>query len=242
MTGKNHIFVIGDSHIGLADGSEQQINAWLDRLAAREPKALYLNGDLFHYLIAHPSFRTASVDKVMAKFRELRDERGIAIHYVEGNRDFFLKGSFVEDAVTDIALEYAIPAGPTRYLIIHGDLINDRDWQYRFWRRASKSTISRLGVNLIPKAVATRFVDGVERRLATSNFKHKVRVPVELMTKFGRQRSAEGITHVVFGHFHEKLEIPVGPSLQVTVLPPWYETGEAMEIDPVTGAYEWVVV
>ena len=27
------IFVIGDSHIGLSPGSEQPINAWLDRLA-----------------------------------------------------------------------------------------------------------------------------------------------------------------------------------------------------------------
>ena len=95
------IFVIGDSHIGLADGSEKPVCAWLDRLAALQPKALYLNGDLFHYLIAHDKFRTLSVRKVLEKFREVRD-RGVAIHYVEGNRDFFLKGSFVENAVTDI--------------------------------------------------------------------------------------------------------------------------------------------
>ena len=69
----NQIYVIGDSHIGLGDGSEAPVNAWLDRLAARKPRALYLNGDLFHYLIAHRNFRTQSVDRVMAKFRELRD-------------------------------------------------------------------------------------------------------------------------------------------------------------------------
>jgi len=67
-TGK--IFVIGDSHIGLSDGAEVRVNAWLDRLAALKPKALYLNGDLFHYLIAHAKFRTTSVERVMAKFRE----------------------------------------------------------------------------------------------------------------------------------------------------------------------------
>jgi UDP-2,3-diacylglucosamine pyrophosphatase LpxH len=241
LNGKDQIFIIGDSHIGLADGSEVRVNAWLDRLAALEPKSLYLNGDLFHYLIAHPSFRTRSVDKVMAKFRELRDERGIAIHYVEGNRDFFLQGSFVEEAVTDIALEYAVPAGEKKYLVVHGDMINDRDWQYRFWRRASKSGLSKLGVNFIPKRIATNFVDSVERKLATSNFKHKSRLPLDLMAKYGEKRAAEGFTHVVFGHFHQKLTIPAGPST-VTILPPWYETGEAMQIDPESGAYEWVVV
>lgn len=242
MNGHGQIFVIGDSHIGLADGSDENVSAWLDRLAALAPKALYLNGDLFHYLIAHPSFRTRSVDKVMAKFRELRDERGIAIHYVEGNRDFFLKGSFVEDAVTDIALEYTVPAGPNKYLIVHGDMINDRDWQYRFWRAASKSAVARLGVNFIPKRIATNFVDTVEQKLASSNFKHKSRVPVELMERYGRQRAPEGFTHIVFGHFHQKLTIPAGPSTTVTVLPPWYETGEAMRIDPMTGTFDWLMV
>jgi UDP-2,3-diacylglucosamine hydrolase len=233
--------VIGDSHIGLAGGSEKDINAWMDRLAALEPRALYLNGDLFHYLIAHPKFKTSSVVKVMEKFREIRD-RGIPIHYVEGNRDFFIQGSFVEDAVTDIRLEYAVAAGTNRYLIVHGDMINDRDWQYRFWRRASKNALTKLGVNFIPKKIARDFVDGMEARLSRSNFKHKMRVPVERLEAYGRKRASEGFTHVVLGHFHEKLVLDAGRAMKVTVLPPWYETGEAMRIDSVTGEFDFVVV
>jgi UDP-2,3-diacylglucosamine hydrolase len=238
---KGQIYVIGDSHIGLADGHEKAINAWLDRLTLLEPKALYLNGDLFHYLIAHPKFRTTSVEKVMAKFGEVV-KSGTPIHYVEGNRDFFLKGSFVEDAVTDIATEYAVQAGGNRYLVVHGDMINDRDWRYRFWRRASKNFVTKLGVSFIPKKIARNFVDSVEARLSRSNFKHKSRVPVEMMEEYGRQRAREGFTHVVFGHFHEKLVLPAGENMTVTVLPPWYETGEAMRIDPATGEFEYVVV
>ncbi len=234
------IFIIGDSHIGLKDGDEQPISAWLDRLRALRPSALYLNGDLFHYLVAHRKFFTAPVEKVMRKFRELVDA-GVPIHYIEGNRDFFLKGSFVEDAVTDIALEYPVRAGLRKYLIVHGDMINDKDWPYRFWRRASKNAVTRLGLELIPKGVARRFVDGVEKRLANSNFKHKSRLPLELMEAYGRRRSAEGFTHVVFGHFHQKLVLP-GDDATITILPPWYETGEAMAIDPKTGEFSFVVV
>lgn len=239
MNGTGKIFVIGDSHIGLSDGADVPVSAWLDRLAALRPKALYLNGDLFHYLIAHEKFRTTSVTRVMAKFRELVDG-GVAVHYVEGNRDFFLRGSFVENAVTDVALEYAIPAGTRKYLIIHGDMINDGDWKYRFWRRASKNPVTRLGVSLIPKGIARNFVDSVEQRLAGSNFKHKSRLPVELMSAYGNERSLEGFTDVVFGHFHNKVVLP--GKATVTVLPPWYESGEAMVIDPVTGASEFVVL
>jgi UDP-2,3-diacylglucosamine hydrolase len=234
------IFVIGDSHIGLTAGSETPISEWLDRLAALRPRALYLNGDLFHYLIAHPKFRTEAVERVFARFRALRDS-GVAVHYVEGNRDFFLQGSFVEEGVTDVAKEYAIVAGNRKYLVIHGDMINDRDWKYRFWRQASKNSMSKLGVRLIPQRAARRFVETVEKRLARSNFKHKTRLPLEMMASYGRRRSAEGFTDVVFGHFHEKVTIPAG-NATVMVLPAWYESGEALMIEPETGESRFVKV
>jgi UDP-2,3-diacylglucosamine hydrolase len=234
------IVVIGDSHIGLSDGNERPIVAWLDRLAALRPRALYLNGDLFHYLIAHPKFYTPSVERVFAKFREVRDG-GVAIHYVEGNRDFFLAGSFAERSVTDVGLRYEFTAGAHRYLIVHGDMINDRDWPYRFWRFASKNALSRFGLALIPKRTAKRFVDSVEARLSGSNFKHKSRLPRELMEAYAAKRRADGYSDVVFGHFHQKLVMPTAGAT-VTILPPWYETGEAMVIDPATGAATFAAI
>lgn len=240
MTAPGQIFVIGDSHIGLADGSEQPIVAWLDRLEALQPRALYLNGDLFHYLIADAKFCTRSVEIVFARLRALRDA-GVPIHYVEGNRDFFLHGSFAEAAVTDVALEYALRAGAHNYLIVHGDLINDRDLPYRFWRFASKNALSRLALKVIPKRTARNFVDSVERKLAKTNFKHKSRLPLEQFEQYGRARRAQGFTNIVFGHFHEKFVEELGGAT-VTILPPWYETGEAMCIDPGSGEFTFVEI
>jgi UDP-2,3-diacylglucosamine hydrolase len=239
MISAGQIFVIGDSHIGLSEGSEKPILAWIERLIALRPRALYLNGDLFHYLIADPKFYTPPVEKVFARLRDLRDS-GIPVHYVEGNRDFFLHGSFAEEAVTDVGLEYPIEAGGRKYLIVHGDMINDRDLPYRFWRRASKNAVSKFSLRFIPKRMARRFVDRVESHLSKTNFKHKSRLPIELMEAYGRKRAAEGYTDVVFGHFHHKLVLH--GEATVTVLPPWYETGEAMVINPETGEFEFVVV
>ena len=239
MIPPGQIVVIGDSHIGLSEGNETPILSWLDRLAALRPRALYLNGDLFHYLIAHPKFYTSSVANVFARFRELRDG-GMPIHYVEGNRDFFLRGSFAEQSVTDVSIEYEVNAGDRKFLIIHGDMINDHDLPYRFWRFASKNAASRFALRFIPKKTARKFVDGIEGRLSDSNFKHKAQLPLKQMASYAQSRGAEGFTHVVFGHFHEKLVLP--GQTTVMVLPPWYETGEAMVIDPVTGAAEFVEI
>ncbi|HEY6843432.1 MAG TPA: metallophosphoesterase [Thermoanaerobaculia bacterium] len=240
MIPTGQIFVIGDSHIGLAPGSEAPIVAWLERLIMLEPMALYLNGDLFHYLIADPKFYTPAVAAVFDEFKKVRDS-GIEIHYVEGNRDFFLRGSFAEKSVTDVAHEYSLQAGANKYLVVHGDRINDRDYPYRFWRFASKNAVSRFSLKLIPRRTARKFVDSVEKRLAKTNFKHKSVLPLEQMELYAQKRHDEGFTHIVFGHFHEKLVMPTGGAT-VTILPPWYETAEAMVINPETGAFDWVVV
>jgi len=234
------IFVIGDSHIGLAPGSEGPILAWLDRLTTLQPKSLFLNGDLFHYLIADPKFYTPAVGAVFDRFRRLRDS-GVAVHYVEGNRDFFVRGSFAEKSVTDIAFEFAVSAGRNKYLIVHGDTINDRDYPYRFWRFASKNPVSKFALKMIPRRTARTFVDSVERRLARSNFKHKSTLPLDQMERYARKRREEGFTHIVFGHFHEKLVLP-GDGATVTILPPWYETGEAMVINPESGEFRFVEI
>jgi UDP-2,3-diacylglucosamine hydrolase len=235
-----HIYIIGDSHIGLAEGDEAKIVAWLDRFAALRPKALYLNGDVFHYFIGHRNFVTPSVEKFFAKLKELRDS-GVEVHYVEGNRDFFLEGSIAETSVSTLSIRRDIVAGSRRILVIHGDMINDRDRMYRFWRRFSKNPVMRLAVKLIPKGIAKRIVDEMEAKLARTNFKHRYRIPTEIMEEYGRKRAAEGYDMVVFGHFHKKLEIPAGTAL-VCVLPAWYEGGEALRVDEATGEWEWVSV
>ena len=240
MIATGQIFIIGDSHIGLSPGSETKILAWLDRFAMLQPRALYLNGDLFHYFIADRKFFTPTVEKVFARLRQLRDA-GTEVHYVEGNRDFFLGGSFVEESVSDVAFEYSLQAGDCRYLIVHGDLINDRDYPYRFWRRLSKNALSKFSLRFVPKRTARRFVDGVEKRLARSNFKHKSRLPLEQLATFGRKRHEAGYTHIVFGHFHQKLVLPTDGAT-IAILPAWFERGEALAIDPSTGDFQFLEI
>ncbi len=240
MIPTGQIFVIGDSHIGLTDGDEQPIVKWLDRLSAIRPSALYLNGDVFHYLIGDRKFFTHSVHKFFARLRELK-AAGVEVHYVEGNRDFFLEGTLAEESVTDLGTSATFEAGPHRYLVIHGDMINDRDYQYRMWRRVSKNPFMRAGVRLVPGPIARRFVHQMEKTLAKSNFKHKRRLPIELMEAYGRKQHVNGYDRIIFGHFHHKTIVPAGEAT-VCVLPAWYESGEALMVSPETGEYEFVKI
>jgi hypothetical protein len=46
----------------------------------------------------------------------------------------------------------------------------------------------------------------------------------------------------VFGHFHQKLIRPNEGGATIAILPAWYESGEAMAIDPETGRFAFVTV
>jgi len=159
-------------------------------------------GDLFRVWVGFPRFETAEVLALVEALRELR-AAGISVDYVEGNRDFYLDGSVYQDAFDRVGLETSFEAGGRRYLCVHGDGLNDRDWKYRFWRRLSKSTPVRFAVRHIPRALAHGLVHSTERRLSRTNFKHRRALPETAIRSFAERRLAEGYDTLLLGHFHE---------------------------------------
>ena len=153
---------------------------------------------------------------------ELR-QRGVEVVYIEGNRDFFLSGSRYARAFDTVATELAFVSGGRRYLAVHGDGLDDKDWKYRFWRRLSKSGPSRVAARAIPGPVARRLVHGTERALAQTNFKHKARIPEEVIRAYGERRCAEGHDLLLLGHFHEERRWQV-PGGEIWLLEAWFRS------------------
>src|SRR5215470_17106228 len=135
--------VIADSHVGRRPGDEGPFLEALETARRRGATGITLLGDVFHFFIAHRKFETPAIAAFLEAARRLK-AAGVPIFYVEGNRDFFLRGSYDE--------------GGRRFLATHGDLLNDRDHAYRFWRFLSKNPLSRAAVGLVPQDAATRLV------------------------------------------------------------------------------------
>ena len=113
--------------------------------------------------------------------------------------------------------------GGVRYLAVHGDGLNDRDWQYRFWRSLSKSALTRFLVRSIPRGVAHRMVHSTERRLSQTNFKHRAALPEEAIRRYAERRLAEGHDVLLLGHFHEPRVWRV-PGGEVRLLDAWFRS------------------
>ena len=214
------VALIADAHLGGPGGAAGPLVEQLLALPKEGAERLLLLGDLFQAWIGDPRFETPEVTAVVATLRRLR-AAGLRIDYIEGNRDFFLADSPYADAFDAVSLEVAFTLGGTRYLAVHGDGLNDRDWQYRFWRRLSKSRPVELAVRRTPRALARRMVDSTEARLSQTNFKHKRELPEAAIRAYAERRLAEGYDVLLLGHFHEPRILPVAGG-EVRLLNAWF--------------------
>ena len=224
------IAVVADSHLGQSPGDEDAFLEMLSRVRSSGAEAIYLLGDIFHFLIGDPKFSTPVLERFLAGMREARAS-GIRVHYVEGNRDFYLRGSYLEKEFDSVALEAAFRSGKRRFLLLHGDGINRRDWPYRFWRFASKNPAAHAAMKLLPARAANRIVSRMERKLRETNFKHKSRLPEEMIRDYAARRLPSGFDVLLLGHFHRSWRSAVDGG-EVEVVPPFLEEKRWMEVDP----------
>jgi UDP-2,3-diacylglucosamine hydrolase len=224
------VALIADAHLGGPGGDAAPLVRQLETLPGEGAERLVLLGDLFQGWVGFRRFETPEVREVAAALRRLR-QGGLRIDYVEGNRDFFLAGGPYADAFDSIGREVAFTAGGRRYLAVHGDGLDARDWKYRFWRRASKSWPSRLVVSRTPRRLARALVDRTERSLSRTNLGHKRHVPEPVLREYGRRRLAQGHDVLLLGHFHEERRWPVDGGL-VWLVEAWYTSRRVEWLPP----------
>lgn len=216
------VAVIADAHVSGPGGPAGPLLDQLRALPAQGCRHLVLLGDIFQAWIGFRSFETPDIAAVVEVLRDLRRQE-VLIEYIEGNRDFFLAGSPYADAFNRIALETSFEAGGVRYLAVHGDGLNDRDWKYRFWRGLSKSAPVRLAVGGLPRGIAHRLVHSTERQLSQTNFKHKAALPEAAIRSYAERRLAEGYDVLLLGHFHEPRVWKVAGG-EVRLLDAWFRS------------------
>jgi len=200
------VAIVADAHVGGPGGPVEPLLEQLDGLVAegtRKPERVVLLGDLFQVWVGFDQYETPEIRRFLDLVARVR-AAGVPVHYIEGNRDFFLtRGRASRRAFDSIGGELAFETAGLRYLAVHGDGLNDRDRQYLAWRWLSKSAPSRVVLRHLPRSVVGRFVRSTERRLTGTNFKHKARIPEEAIRRYGAKRLAEGHDVLLLGHFHE---------------------------------------
>lgn len=221
------VAVVADAHLGGPGGSSDQLVDQLESLARGECRHLVLLGDLFHVWVGSQKYETPEVRAVVEVLENLR-QQGFHIDYIEGNRDFFIGRGPYARLFDHVGAEIEFEADGRRYLAVHGDGLNDRDYLYRFWNWLSKSSLSRFFMLNLPHGLARWLVGVTERQLAKTNFKHKSSIPESVIREYAERRFEEGFDVLLLGHFHEARRWQVGEG-EVQLLEAWFK-GNRVEI------------
>jgi UDP-2,3-diacylglucosamine hydrolase len=229
--------IIADAHLGQRPGDVAVMLSLLDRAADAGIRELMYLGDAFQYLIGMSKFWTGAVHEVLGAWDRMRAD-GVRVVVVEGNRDFFLDEPELAARLDWSGRCYDLAAGRRRYRLVHGDRVNRRDRQYRFWAAFSKSGPARLWARLLPRPLAVAIVRSMEARLAVTNKRYRYLKPVDDLRREAAAAWADGVDVILWGHFHAPWELREGERLAM-VLPGWLETRTSLLVEP---DGEWTLV
>jgi len=229
--------IVADAHLGQRRGDAEVMVALLERAGAAEVGEVVYLGDGFQYLIGMSKFWTGAVRDVLAVWDRLR-AGGVRVAVVEGNRDFFLDEPELARRLDWAGRCYELSAGGRRYRLVHGDRVNRRDLQYRFWASVSKSAVARWWARLLPRGTAVAIVRSMEARLASTNRRYRYVKPVAELRRAAEAAWADGVDVMLWGHFHSLWEHREGQRLAM-VVPGWLETRTGLLVEP-DGGWSWV--
>lgn len=218
------VALLADAHLDGPGGEAAPLLRQLRELPELGCGRLVILGDLFHVWVALPKYETVEVRAVVAALEDLR-RRGVAIDYIEGNRDFFTATGPYASVFDRVGEEVTLEQGGTRVLVVHGDGLDPADRSYAVWRRLSKSGLTRAAATALPAAWGRRLFGRAERALARTNLAHKIHIPEEAVIGYGRRRLAEGHDLLLMGHFHEARRYRV-PEGEIRLLDAWFATRE----------------
>ena len=228
MTGVKRL-IIADSHVGQGTDDAGAMSLLVRRTADEGVGEIIYLGDAFQYLIGMSKFWTASLREVMGAWREARTS-GVRIIVVEGNRDFFLDEEEIAREIDWGGRRYEFSQSDVRYRLDHGDLVNRRDLQYRFWSRVSKCAPARLWARWLPRSMAVAIVRRMEAHLATTNKKFRYTKPIADLKRAAESAWDEGIDVLFWGHFHSTWEWQRDNRLAL-IIPAWLETRRSVVVD-----------
>jgi UDP-2,3-diacylglucosamine pyrophosphatase LpxH len=221
--------IIADAHVGQRTGDvEDMVSMLVGALDSGVTEVIYL-GDGFQYLIGMSKFWTRGVRDVVEAWRRLRSS-GVAIGVIEGNRDFFLDAPELAKEIDWSGVDHEFVAGDRRFRLVHGDKVNLRDLQYRFWSRVSKSWPARVWARLLPRTVAVWIVRTMEARLAETNRKFRYHKPIGSLRRAAERAWSDGVDVLLWGHFHTSWTYRRDDRAAV-ILPAWLDSGLAALID-----------
>lgn len=208
------LYVISDLHIRGSEDPVYHSLLTLLRDRATRDDTVVMAGDIFDLFVGG---KKVFLERYQEFFRQaqLALQRGVKLHYIEGNHDFLLNRAFrVTPGLRLHADDFFIELESKRFFFIHGDTVNKRDYAYRFLRFFMRSPLMRFLIGAVPGSwvdwvgsQSSRYsretrpeAAGAAPLLVGEGGLEKLRI---IYRSYAAEKLAQGYDFVVMGHCHD---------------------------------------
>ncbi|MDI9569960.1 MAG: UDP-2,3-diacylglucosamine diphosphatase [Pseudomonadota bacterium] len=162
---------------------------------------LFILGDFFDFWFSRRERIYPGFKEIVAALKDLQSG-GVAVHFCEGNHDFFLSRYFSRLQGMHVHEDWAVLAlDGKRLLVGHGDLVDETNRRYLRLRRMLRSRAFFALQGLLPLPLLWRIA-----RLSSQASQEYLGGAKEAifakMAAFARDRFREGFDAVILGHCH----------------------------------------
>lgn len=230
------IFFISDVHLGLHDKvrekeKERRLLSFLSHVEERGEQ-LFIVGDLFDYWFEYTYVIPRGYHHTISKLGMLV-EKGIKVHYVAGNHDFWLKDFFpIELGIPVYKDPFEMTLRGKKFYFHHGDGLALKDAGYRFLKKILRSKINIFLFTLLHPDITAPVAKGssLSSREYTAN---KDYGETDGMILFATEKIRGGCDVVIMGHRHVPLSQQIENGLYIN-LGDWISHSTYAEFDGTT--------
>jgi UDP-2,3-diacylglucosamine hydrolase len=214
------IFFVSDLHFGLGSREvekekERRFLAFLSYVET-EGEHLFILGDLFDYWFEYAHVIPRGYHHILSKLGYMV-ERGIAIDYLAGNHDFWLKDFFPSDLGIAVYKDpIAVDLTGKKFYLHHGDGLALNDTGYKILKRILRNRFNIALFSLVhPDAAAA--IAKASSRTSRAYTSQKDFGETDGMLQTAEKRIRDGYDFVIMGHRHEPLSKPINGGLYVNL-------------------------
>lgn len=213
-------FFISDAHLGLDSNDkekekEEKLLGFLHHVRERGTH-LFIVGDLFDTWFEYRTVIPKGFHRLFTSLEDLT-RKGVEVHYVVGNHDYWMGNFFHEFLGITIHVEpFAVAIDGKKFYLHHGDGLAGNDVGYRILKKILRSPLNIWLYSLLHPDIGIALAKISSRRSRRHTVK-KNYGSEDGLQKFAAKKINEGNDYVIMGHRHNPVVAPLGSGTYINL-------------------------
>ncbi len=207
----------------------------MDFLRSIDPErteSLYLLGDIWDFWYEYHDVVPKGYVRVFAALMDLMDA-GVKVFFFQGNHDIWAYHYFESMGMVKLQQPYLVEIAGKTFCLGHGDGLGPGNRWYKFMRWGFRHPFFQGLFSLLHPTLAFWFGNSWSRHSRLSkdigyDFKGESEPLWQFADAFSREHKVD---YFIFGHFHCRVDMPVGTGARLLVLKDWMEGSSYIVFD-----------